>query len=212
MPTYELSLTNFTFPEELPESRSTFRMLLDVRYIDTDDKFATHHAVLPGLDTYWECEKAHKNEANFVRDLNGPRLDMNKIDPWDRLFFLFKANSIHSIQVRVIDIEKEGGFLDKIKDYAGSIVEALVGTAKTAALGAIPGSISFVKDAFGSAVHDVEAFGLAQLAGAKRQDSLVFKQAKRGIPQFSGAGGAFTLEGPGTKGRYELGLQLTITE
>jgi hypothetical protein len=210
MPTYELSLTDFAFPKDLPESRSTFRMLLDVRYIDTDDKFATYHAVLPGLDTYWECEKAHKNEANYVRDPKEPKLDMGKIDSWDRLFFLFKANSIHSIQIRVIDIEKEGGFLDKIKDYAGSIIEALVGNAKTAALGAIPGSISFVKDAFGSAVHDVEAFGLAQLAGAKRQDSLVFKQARKGIPEFS-AGGAFTIDGPGTKGDYKLGLHLTIT-
>ena len=211
MPTYELSLTDFTFPKDLPESRSTFRMLMDVRYIDSQGKFATHHAVLPGLDTYWECEKAHKNEANYVRDPEAPKLDMRKIDDWDRLFFLFKATSIHSIQVRVIDIEKEGGFLDKIKDYAGSIVEALVGTAKTAALGAIPGSISFVKDAFGSAVHDVEAFGLAQLAGAKRTDSLVFKQARKGIPEFTN-GGAFFIDGPGTKGDYKLDLHLTITD
>jgi len=210
MPTFELSLTDFNFPADLPESRSTFRMLLDVRYIDTDGKFATQHAVLPGLDTYWECEQAHKGEANFVRDPNAPKLDMTKIDPWDRLFFLFKANSIHSLQVRVIDIEKEGGFLDKIKEYAGSIVEALVGTAKTAALGAVPAQIAFVKDAFGAAVHDVEAFGLAQLAGAKRQDSLVFKQSARGIPQFTN-GGAFSLTGSGTKGTYQLDLNLTIT-
>jgi len=80
MPTFELSLSDFTFPANLPESRSTFRMLLDVRYIDTDGKFATHHSVLPGLDTYWECEKAHAGEANFVRHANLPKLDMAKID------------------------------------------------------------------------------------------------------------------------------------
>lgn len=210
MPTFELSLTDFTFPKQLPESRSTFRMLLDVRYIDSEGKFATQHAVLPGLDTYWECEKSHDGEANYVRDPKLPKLNMDRIDAWDRLFFLFKATSIHSIQVRVIDIEKEGGFLDKIKDYAGSIVEALVGTAKTAALGAIPAPVAFVKDAFGDAVHDVEAFGLAQLAGAKRQDSLVFKAAKQRIPEFD-AGGPISLTGTGTSGDYKLDLNLTVT-
>jgi len=210
MPTFELSLTDFTFPPDLPESRSTFRMLLDVRYVDTDGKFATHHCVLPGLDTYWECEKAHHGEANFVRDAHLSKLDMARIDDWDQLFFLLKATSLHSIQVRVIDIEKEGGFLDKIKEYAGSIVEALVGSAKTAALGAVPGPIAFVKDAFGTAVDDVEAFGLSQLAGAKRQDALVFKSSAIKIPQFT-AGGAIRLAGPGTKGNYTLDLNLTIT-
>ena len=62
-----------------------------------------------------------------------------------------------------------------------------------------------MKDAFGSAVHDVEAFGLAQLAGVKRQDSLVFKQARKGIPEFSN-GGAFFIDGPGTKGDYKTRL------
>src|SRR5215813_13531442 len=130
MPNFELTLTGFSFPTDLPESRSTFRFLVDIRYIDTDDKYATEHAVLPGLDTYWECEKAHAGEANFVRHATQPRIDMARVDDWDRLIVVLKAKELHSLQVRVIDIEKEGGFLDKIKEYAGSIVEALVGTAK----------------------------------------------------------------------------------
>jgi hypothetical protein len=210
MPIFELLLTDFAFPATLPESRSTFRVLMDVRYIDGGGKMATEHAVLPGLDSYWECEKSHAGEANFVRHPTNPQLDMTKIDQWDRLFFLIKATSLHSLQIRVIDIEKEGGFLDKIKDYAGSIVEALIGTAKTAALGAIPAPAAFVKEAFGSAVHDVEAFALSQLAGAKRQDALIFKVGTRNIPQTAG-GGPLVLTGPGTKGNYRIDLQVNVT-
>lgn len=210
MPTFELSLTDFAFPANLPESRSTFRFLVDLRYIDATGKFATEHAVLPGLDSYWECEKSHAGEANFVRHPTNPQLDMTKIDDWDRLFFLLKATSLHSLQIRVIDIEKSGGFLDKIKDYAGSIVESLIGSAKTAAVGAIPAPVAFVKEAFGAAVHDVEAFALAQLAGAKRQDAMLFKAATKSIPQ-AAPGGPLMLRGPGTKGDYRIDLQLTVT-
>jgi hypothetical protein len=43
-------------------------------------EFATAHAILPGLDTYWECEKEHKGEASYVRDDNASQIDMGRID------------------------------------------------------------------------------------------------------------------------------------
>jgi hypothetical protein len=210
MPTFELTLNDFTFPKTLPESRSTFRFLIDLRYIDSDGKFATTHAVLPGLDSYWECEKQHKGEANFVRHPTLPKLDMNSIDEWDRMIVMLKATSLHSLQIRVIDIEKTGGFLDKIKDYAGAIVEALIGKATSAVTGAVVPP-TFLKDVFGHAVHDVEAFALSQLAGAKRQDSLIFKKGLTTSDFPASPGGALSLKGSGTAGEYQIDLNVKIT-
>lgn len=207
MPNFELTFEGFSFPKDLPEARSTFRFLIDIRYIDDGGKFATAHAVLPGLDTYWECEKEHEGEASFVRHKTLPKIDMDKIDEWDRLIALLKAKELHSLQVKVFDIEKTGGFLDRIKEYAGMIVEALVGKATAAATGAIPAPPDFAKDAFGAAVHDVEAFALAQLAGIKRQDSLLFKRSEKNFP--ATPGGAFKIKGAGTKGDYEVELKVT---
>jgi hypothetical protein len=207
MPNFELTLEGFTFPKDLPEARSTFRFLIDIRYIDPDGKFATAHAVLPGLDTYWECEKEKAGEASYVRHKTLPKFDMDKIDEWDRLIALLKAKSLHSLQIKVFDIEKTGGFLDKIKEYAGMIVEALVGKATSAATGGIPAPPDFAKDAFGAAVHDVEAFALAQLAGIKQQNSLIFKRSEKNFP--AAPGGVFSIKGAGTKGDYEVELKVT---
>jgi hypothetical protein len=206
MPNFELTLEGFTFPKDLPEARSTFRFLIDIRYIDPDGKFATAHAVLPGLDTYWECEKEKEGEASYVRHKSQPRIDMDKIDEWDKLIVLLKAKELHSLQVKVFDIEKTGGFLDKIKEYAGMIVEALIGKA-TAAVGGLPAPPDFAKEAFGAAVHDVEAFALAQLAGIKQQNSLIFKRSEKSFP--AAPGGTFKIEGTGTKGLYEVDIKVT---
>lgn len=208
MPNFELTLDGFTFPKDLPEARSTFRFLIDIRYIDPDGKFATAHAVLPGLDTYWECEKEKEGEASFVRHKTLPKIDMDKIDEWDRLIVLLKARELHSLQVKVFDIEKTGGFLDRIKEYAGMIVEALIGKATSAATVGIPAP-DFAKDAFGAAVHDVETFALAQLAGIKQQNSLIFKRSEKSFP--ASPGGAFKIKGAGTKGDYEVDIKVKQT-
>jgi hypothetical protein len=143
MPNFELTLEKFNFPDDLPEARSTFRFLIDIRYIDAKGDFATTHAVLPGLDTYWECEKEHKGDASYVRAEKASEIDMDKIDKWDKLIALLQAKELHSLQVKVFDIEKTGGFLDKLKEYSGMVVEALIGKAATAATGAPAGTARF---------------------------------------------------------------------
>lgn len=204
MPNFELKLTKFDFPANLPEARSTFRFLIDIRYIDAKGEFATAHAVLPGLDTYWECEKEHKGEASYVRSDDAPKIDMGKIDEWDKLIALLQAKELHSLQVKVFDIEKTGGFLDKLKEYSGMVVQALIGKAATAATAAVPAPPDFIKGAFGAASHDVEAFALSQLAGIRGQDSLLFKKSEIGL-----ALGSHNLRGEGTKGTYEVGIEVT---
>ena len=204
MPNFELTLEKFDFPDNLPEARSTFRFLIDIRYVDPNGEFATAHAVLPGLDTYWECEKEHKGEASYVRDDNASQIDMGKIDGWDKLIILLQAKELHSMQVKVFDIEKTGGFLDKLKEYSGMVVEALIGKAIPAATGAIPTPPDFIKGALGAATHDVEAFALAQLAGIRAQNSLLFKKSELGLHP-----GPVSLRGEGTKGLYEVGIKIT---
>jgi hypothetical protein len=208
MPNFELTVEKFDFPDSLPEARSTFRFLVDIRYIDPKGEFATAHAVLPGLDSYWECEKEHKGEASYVRDDNASQIDMGKIDEWDKLIVMLQAKELHSLQIRVFDIEKSGGFLDKLKEYSGMVVEALIGKAVTAAKDAVPGPPDFLKGAFGTATHDVEAFALAQLAGIRGQDSLLFKKSKN---KDELATGNVSLKGAGTKGEYEVGVKITKT-
>lgn len=214
MPNFELSLTDFTFPKALDEARSTFRFLFSVRYIDASDKFGTAHAVLPGLDSYWECEKEHKSDPHFVRKMpetNPPSFDMKKIDAWDTLVFMLSAKRLHSIQVKVIDIEKEGGLLDKIKDYAGSLLHSFLGTVKSVATGAVPGAISFTKETLGDAVSDVESLALAKLAGLRGQEFMLFKQSKLEKDLPAAPGSAFDLDGDGFQGAYNVSLKLTIT-
>ena len=203
MPNFELTLEKFDFPDDLPEARSTFRFLIDIRYVNSKGDFATEHAVLPGLVTCWECEKDHKGEASFVRNGDASEMDMNKIDSWDKLIVMLNAKSLHSMQVKVFDIEKTGGFLDKLKEYSGMVVQALIGTAVKTAKDAVPAPPGILTGAYGAATHDVEAFALAQLAGVRAQDSLLFKKSTNDMTP-----GNKSLIGDGTKGKYEVGLSI----
>jgi hypothetical protein len=204
MPNFELTLEKFDFPDNLPEARSTFRFLIDIRYVDSKGEFATEHAVLPGLDTYWECEKEHKGEASYVRADNASEIDMGRIDAWDKLIVMLQAKELHSLQVKVFDIEKTGGFLDKLKEYSGMVVQALIGQAITKAKDAIPAPPGVLNGAYGAATHDVEAFALAQLSGIRAQDSLLFKKSTNDLTP-----GSRSLRGEGTKGLYEVGIKIT---
>jgi hypothetical protein len=203
MPNFEITFEKFDFPDELPEARSTFRFIIDIRYVNAKGDFATEHAVLPGLDTYWECEKDHKGEASFVRNGDKSEIDIAKIDQWDRLIVKLNAQSLHSIQVKVFDIEKTGGFMDKLKEYSGMVVQALIGTAVKTAKEAVPVPPAVLQGAFGAATHDVETFALAQLAGIRAQDSLLFKKSTNDMTP-----GNKSLIGDGSKGKYEVGISI----
>lgn len=208
MSIFQISFSDFTFPAALTDARSTFRFLVSLRYTTTDDKFDTLQAVLPGLDSYWECEKAHKGKSNYVRHATKPKFEMSKIDEWDKLMFRLKAKELHSLQIKVIDIEKTGGWLDKLKDYVGQIIQAYLGTAKAAATGALPGPVSNLKDVLGNAVDDVDALILAKLAGMKGQEFLLFKKSINNWP--ASPGGAISISGDGEQGTYEINLDLTV--
>ena len=210
MPIYEIELKGFSYPANLDEARSTFRFLTNIRYIDKDDNFQTVQAVSPGLDTYWECEKSDRSSPFFVRmDDLSPRFDMNKIDFWEALIIRLRAKSIHSLQIKVIDIEKTGGLLDKIKDYAGSLISSFLGFVKPKITGAVPGPISFAKDTLGEAVSDVESLTLSTLSGMKGKNSLLFKASRRST-ELPNASGPIVIEGKGHQGDYKINLALEV--
>lgn len=216
MPTFELTLKGFTFPKQLDGARSTFRFLTSIRFINKDGNFDTVHAVSPGLDTYWECEEKDSGSAFYVRAKKTPEFDMTRIDLWDRLIVTIRAKDLHSLQLKIIDIEKTGGLLDKIKDYANSLIQSFVGIVKPMVTGAVPNKVSFIKDTLGEAVSDVESLALSTLAGMKGKDSLLFKTSltkagEGGLHVLPVTSGDFSI-GPedGHQGTYTVNLHLEV--
>ena len=111
MPVFELTLTQFHFPEKLSNDKANFRFLVDLRFINGKGQFTTEHAVMPSLDTFWECDTSRDEKPNYVRlKTNGgvqDQFDMAAIDDWDKLIFCVKGESVHSFQFKVIDVNRE---------------------------------------------------------------------------------------------------------
>ncbi len=206
-PTFEIRLKSFDFPEKLDASKANFRFIVDLRYTDHDGKFSTEHAVMPSLDTYWECDPGKKDAPNFVR-LEGqeswkPSFDMVQIDEWDRLVLRIEATELHSIQVKVIDVDRKDIF-DKLKGAFQGILEGVLGMIRTRISARLPQGISQnapqVHQALGGAADDIEAFLLKKLAGG---DDVLFRGSKP-IPTGAKNGVDVEISGKGTKGAYKV--------
>ena len=65
--TWEIDLTGFRFPNKLPPKRANFRIVVDLRYVTKRGDHTTEHAVLPGLDRWWECDPDRNERLEFVR-------------------------------------------------------------------------------------------------------------------------------------------------
>ena len=78
--TFEIKLTEFSFPNKLDESKSNFRFVVDLRFIDAKGDPGTIHTILPGLDDFWECDprEREKDKAllNYVRHQSDSAFDM----------------------------------------------------------------------------------------------------------------------------------------
>ena len=121
--TYELSLAGFRFPNRLPGKHSNFRFVADVRYVSSRGEHDTQHAVMPDLERHWECDPDCSEEAQYGRgaDIGSfGTFDMSRIDAWDRLIMLVGADAIHSVQVKVFDIDQPN-FLDRLGDALGDV-------------------------------------------------------------------------------------------
>ena len=87
MAEHALSLSDFAFPPNLPNSRANFRFVIDIRFEDEKGNFTTQNVVMPGLDTFWECDPGKRGDPNYVRLRNEAKFDMSPdvINEWDRL-------------------------------------------------------------------------------------------------------------------------------
>ena len=178
MKRFEFRLIQFFFPRELPNRKANFRFIVDLRFIDQNGRHATEHAVMPGLDTFWECDTGESNKLNYVRDCGTnrdscARFNMkpkgNKsVHEWDRLILVVMGYDIHSIQFTVYDVDRRDVW-DNLRNFLKETVGAVIGNIKAAIPGNLPSPLS---DSFGGFADDVESFVLKKLAGG---DKILFR-------------------------------------
>ena len=215
VPLYEFTLTDFLFPADLPDNKANFRFVVDLRFINHRSQFATEHAVMPSLDTFWECDTGRSDKPNYVRGdgeeelrlVEGStsrcsRFEMNAIDDWDTLILLVRGKSIHSIQFKVFDVDRKDAW-DKIKDFLTGIVEAVIGKIR----GAIPENLPLhLPESLGGAADDLQSFLLKKIAGG---DAVLFRGSRRLTELSDGESAQLTVHGRGTRGTYMIGFSLT---
>lgn len=218
MPLYEFTLTDFLFPADLPNNKANFRFVVDLRFINHRSQFATEHAVMPSLDTFWECDTERESKPNYVRDDGeealrigeGPavrcgRFEMAAIDDWDKLILLVRGERIHSIQFKVFDVDRKDAW-DKIKDFLGGVVEAVIGRIK----GSIPENLPLhLPESLGGAADDLQSFLLKKVAGG---DGVLFRGSILLSELEDGESRRLAVHGRGTRGTYMIGFRLTQRE
>jgi hypothetical protein len=195
---WEIVLTGFRFPAALPPKRANFRFLVDLRYVTKRGEHTTEHAVLPGLDRWWECDPGKWENLGYVRgseEAGRVSFDLARIDDWDRLVLLVRGDAIHSVQFQVFDVDRPG-VLDRIRSGLGDVLGALLGRAHRA----IPDVAGVFSDSLGSATSDLESALLARLAGA---DRLLFRGSER-----LSEPGEYAIEGDGEAGAYRIEFAL----
>ncbi len=215
LPLYEFTLTDFLFPADLPNNKANFRFVVDLRFINHRSQFATEHAVMPSLDTFWECDTERAGKPNYVRDAGeealrageGPasrcgRFEMATIDEWDKLILLVRGKRVHSIQFKVFDVDRRDAW-DKIKDFLGGIVEAVIGRIK----GTIPENLPLhLPESLGGSADDLQSFLLKKLAGG---DAVLFRGSTLLSEPADGESAHLAVHGRGTRGKYMIGFSLT---
>ena len=107
MSVYEITLTGFKFPKNLDNDKANFRFVVDLRFVNDESRFTTEHAVMPSLDTFWECDQGGEGKPNYVRGKDAGdygQFNMDAIDEWDRLILRVKGKGVHSIQFKVTEV------------------------------------------------------------------------------------------------------------
>ena len=209
MSNFEFTLTRFTFPKDLANDKANFRFVVDLRFTNDEGQFTTEHAVMPSLDTFWECSTGKDEKPNYVRlektengkDTAHNQFDMEKIDDWDRLILIVKGKDLHSIQFKVIDVDRKDAW-DTVKKFLGGIIKAVIGEIK----GVLQENLrSLVSGPLGGAADDLNSFLLKKLAGGNDvlfRGSTPLKEVARGKEKFN-------IKGRGTAGNYCIEFELT---
>ena len=215
MPYFEFKLEEFKFPKDLPGGNANFRFYVDLRFINDDNKCTTEQAVMPGPDTFWECDQDEKDERNYVRDDTDSKFDQNRLQEWDKLILLVKGQFFHSILFTVYDVDRKDVW-DKVQNFGMKVLEAGIGKIKTAIPGNLPLSLP---DSLGGAVDDLQSFMLKKIAGG---DNILFRGSTgfrpdekypEKDPKFeslqNGHSESFPIKGHGKEGEYEITFSVT---
>jgi hypothetical protein len=120
---------------------------------------------------------------------------MKKIDEWERLVLLAKADTLHSLQVKVFDVDRPG-FWDNLGDAFARVVETALGQAGRTL--PVP---DLATEGFGTLEEDLRSTVAKQLAGG---DRLLFRGSK--VLKKSGE---FSVRGAGVDGEYVIGFKLS---
>ena len=230
--TCELVLKGFHFPRKLSNSKANFRFVVDLRFIDERKNFDSEHAVMPSLDTFWECDTNRQDRPNFVRDVSQEartvafaRFDMARVDSWDALILGVRAKGLHSVQFKVIDVNRADAW-DWVKGILGGIMESLKLQAKRTIEATLKGDgedeteqvvdKTLVSGSIGGAAADLRSFTLKRLArggkvlyrGSARFENGVWDGDDFVPKDYSGAAseGPWVVQGKGTEGDYEIRL------
>lgn len=171
MPLYELRLTGFQFPDGLDGDKANFRFVVDLRYKKNGNQYPTEHIIMPGMDTYWECDPRKSVNVNYVRDDGSAKFDMEKVSHWGSLIQIVEAESLHSIQFSVFDVDREDVW-DKLQKVVGGIFEAAAGKVMAIATAKIPEMLS---GPMGKTVDDVTSLAVKKIAGG---DKILFRGSR----------------------------------
>jgi hypothetical protein len=190
---FELTLESFTFPAALSDNRANFRFVVDVRMVRSG-KFATDTAVMPGFDTWWECDRKKARQPNYVRLADRAAFDMPRIDDWERLVLLTRADFLHSLQVKVFDVDRPDAW-NTLRDAFGRIAQTVLRQApRTLDLPEL------ASDGLGAVEEDLRSSVVKHLAGG---DRLLY----RGSAPLTEPG-AVAIGGRGTSGDYAVAFEL----
>lgn len=133
------------------------------------------------------------------------QFNMCTIDDWDKLILLVNGNDVHSIQFKVIDVDRKDAW-DKVKNFLEGMISAVIGKIK----GGISENLTFpFTESLGGAADDLQSFLLKKLAGG---DKGLFRGSdKLEIPE-NGKTTPFKVEGQGTEEKYKIVGCLKKTE
>jgi hypothetical protein len=189
---FELTLTDFDFPAALPDRRANFRFVVDVRMVRSA-KFATDTMVMPGFDSWWECDRKKSKQPNYVRRSDSPSFDMTRLDAWERLVLLTRADLLHSIQVKIFDVDRPDAW-DTLRGAFSRIAETALRRAPR-----VLDLPELAEDGFGAIEEDLRSTVAMRLAGG---DRLLFRGSAPLVDP-----GEIRIEGPGAAGTYSVGLR-----
>lgn len=214
---FELRLEEFLFPKKLDGGQANFRFIIDLRFINENGEHTTEQAIMPGPDTFWECDTSEQEKSNYIRDSQDEDLvidsntykcsQFNKEDlhEWDRLILLVKGESLHSILFTVYDVDRKD-IWDKVQKIGERVFDAVLTKIGKKIADAIPeDASSYLPDSLGSADDDLRSFLLKKIAG---NDDILFRRSiKLEVPTAENPNEnskKFTIQGRGIQGIYQI--------